>query len=107
MHVWPQDGLPDNAGRSMSHGRRVGKIDLEDAAIFLGVRILDRPVQVGDMYLAGRNTGVKLLTATRIDHRRWVENAEGFYPFDTWECVPVEDIKEQSCAVGNTEPAPS
>ncbi|WP_336670688.1 hypothetical protein [Tsukamurella sp. USMM236] len=59
--------------------------------VFEGVPFvrLDRVVEVGDTYLAARNTGPHLLTATRICNG-YVLNAEGKYPFDTWECHPIE-----------------
>lgn len=89
MNIWPQDGLPDNALRP-----RPTRQDYQDAAAFMGLRILDRPVEVGDLYLAGRNTGIKLLTASKIDPRHWVESVEGAYPYDCSECMPVEEIKQ-------------
>ena len=54
-------------------------------------KILDRPIQNGDTYLAARNTGPHLLTAKEVDQRnRWVVPVESAYVFDIWECVPIE-----------------
>ena len=47
------------------------------------------PVRKGDMYLAARNTGAKLLICARVDHRGWVEPVEVEYAFNWSECVKV------------------
>lgn len=97
MHVYPLDDKKDNDFRTMSgiHGR-VNRADIDAAAASLDLRVLDRIVQVGDLFLAGRNTGIKLLTAKTVEARHFVTSVEGAYPYDTWECYPVEDISTKT-----------
>jgi hypothetical protein len=92
MHVWPND---NKEGKSMR--RRVDVEDYIAAANSLGLEFIARPVQKGDMYLAGRNTGIKLLTAKEVDHdRSWIVPEEfPFYLYDTWECRAVIDPSQR------------
>lgn len=87
MHVWPQDGMSDTASRP-----RPKLEDYQKAAEFAGVILLDRPPAVGEMYLAGRNTGIKLLTAGVVSDRNWVEPTDGeSYYYNTSECIAVQE----------------
>lgn len=46
----------------------------------------------GDIYVAERNSGPKLLTCERHDHTNgWIVPRENDYPYDTWECVKVKE----------------
>jgi hypothetical protein len=79
---------------------------------FEGLRftVLDRPVQVGDTYLAARNTGPHVLTARKVvpyptpenglTHGGWVVAQEPAYSFDLGECVPVtfDDVETVDAA---------
>ena len=48
------------------------------------------PLQPGDTYIAGRNTGPHLLTVKRVmEDRRFVMSEENAYPYDSWECYKV------------------
>lgn len=49
----------------------------------------EKEIKVGDLYVAERNTGPKLLTAANIDHRQWIKPTTNDYSYDTWECVKV------------------
>lgn len=69
--------------------RRVTKEDIVEAARLLDVEICDDPVKPGDLYLAGRNVGVKLLTAKTIHPNGWVVSKENAYPYDIGECVKI------------------
>lgn len=71
---------------------RVTEQDYIDAAKDLGVTIVSDPIEPGDMYLAGRNTGIKLLTCRTVDPRGWIGPTTRDYPFDTWECVKVVEV---------------
>ena len=54
----------------------------------------------GDIYIAERNRGPRLLTARVIDSREWIVPVEDReYCYDTWECCKVRkaedyDLKE-------------
>jgi hypothetical protein len=88
MRVWPNDNQPENT----SYPRQtVG--DFLSAAKEIGVEFLARPVQDGDLYLASRNTGIKLLTARKVDHGNgWVVPVEPAYVYDIHECQAVVEI---------------
>ena len=74
----------------MSNNGRVTASDYVDAAKDLGVVIDDGPIQPGDLYLAGRNTGIHFLTCESVDPRSWIASTEKFgYSYDTWECRKV------------------
>lgn len=65
-----------------------------DAAKELGVKIVNEPIKPGDLYLAGRNTGIKFLTCKYIHPDQWIV-ATTFpkaYSYDTWECRKVIEI---------------
>jgi hypothetical protein len=48
----------------------------------------------GEMYVARRNTGWKLLTCLRVDaESKCVVPVEVAYCFDTWECHRVLEIR--------------
>ena len=56
------------------------------------VKIDNGPIQPGDLYVAERNTGPKLLTALRINHElNCVVPTTQDYSFDTCECVKVQE----------------
>jgi len=47
-------------------------------------------IREGDLYVAERNTGPKLLTAKKVNHDRgWIEPTSNDYSFDLGECVKV------------------
>ena len=48
----------------------------------------DSPINIGDLYLAKRNTGFKLLTAKKIVDN-YVIPVENEYCYDIWECCKV------------------
>ena len=65
----------------------------EDGFIILDEKIYkfkDGDIQPGDLYVAGRNSGPKLLTAKNI-FRGCVYSREGSYPFNYSECHRVEE----------------
>jgi hypothetical protein len=56
-------------------------------------RLLGRPLQEGDTYLAERNSevGLVLLTCRKNDvENRWVEPVESAYFYNTGECIGIE-----------------
>lgn len=71
---------------------RVTAQDYIDAAKELGVEIISEPITPGDLYLAGRNCGVKLLTCRKVDPRNWIESTTPDYSYDTWECKKVRTL---------------
>lgn len=50
-------------------------------------------VQIGDAYIAERNSGPKLLIAKELDHRGWIVPTEIGYCFDEWDCVKVKMVE--------------
>ena len=74
---------------------RVKYDDIEKAAKELGVEVSklshwDEPISPGDMYLAGRNTGVKLLTCWKVNEDLFcIHPKEKAYPYDFSECFKV------------------
>ena len=68
---------------------RVTKQDYIDTAKELGVTIVNEPIKPGDLYLAGRNTGIKFLTCKSVNPQDWIVPTTADYSFDTWECVKV------------------
>ena len=76
----------------MISDKRVTAQDLADAAKDLGVQIVDEAIQPGDLYLAGRNTGVHLLTCQSVHPNSWIVATTLAYSYDTWECVKVVEI---------------
>lgn len=73
---------------------RVTEQDYIAAAKELGVEIVNEPIQPGDLYLAGRNTGIKLLTCKAVEPhpRDWIVPTTMDYSFDTRECMKVCEI---------------
>lgn len=55
---------------------------------------IGRELQPGDIYVAERNTGPKLLTVKAINPGGWIVPQEWGYTFDTHECVKVEWVEE-------------
>lgn len=51
------------------------------------------PIRPGQMYLAQRNTGVKLLECKDLSDKAFVIPAENEYSFDFNECVLVEEYR--------------
>lgn len=57
----------------------------------LKLRMVPGPVGPGDLYIGARNT-VCLLTCDRVNNEgRWVVPTTIDYPFDTDECIKVEE----------------
>ncbi len=74
-------------------GSMVTEQDYLDAAEELGVKIVKEEIQPGDLYLAGRNTGIHLLTCCENNKdKSWIVPVEGNYCYDTWECRKVIEI---------------
>ena len=59
----------------------------------LRFRIAKGEIKVGDLYIAERNTGPKLLTAKFINiESGWIGATTHDYPFNIDECVKVEEV---------------
>lgn len=73
---------------------RVTLLDYIKAAQDLNVRIVTESIEPGDLYLAGRNTGIHLLTCLKNNKKgAWIVPIEDAYCYDTWECKKiVEDM---------------
>ncbi len=70
--------------------RRGETIDLEGILL----KQDEGEIEVGDLYVAERNTGPKLLTAGFIDETLgWIRPTRNAYPFDIGECVKVCEVK--------------
>lgn len=66
--------------------------EIRTAALALGVRLCwDMPIRSGDLYLAMRNTGVKLLTCFSVGDG-FIIPEEKAYLYDFEECVKVEEV---------------
>lgn len=97
----PQNALNIDSLRSSPYPRDQLKVILHDR-MFEGVPIrpLNRELDVGDTYLAARNTGPHLLTAKKIVTEPnslaggFVIPEENAYAFDVAECVPIEILLE-------------
>lgn len=79
----------------INHLRNHGKA-LIDGVLYEGVsdKTNGKCLVPGDIYIAERNSGPKVLTFKRWDPRGWVEPVEeGEYFFDTWECVGVRKVE--------------
>ncbi len=64
----------------------------KDSVMFEGVELKldDTPIKPGDLYLAERNTGPKLLTCREVSSQfQCIHPIEIGYSFDTWECRKV------------------
>jgi hypothetical protein len=71
---------------------RVCYEDIKRAAELLRVTITGRELYPGDLYLAGRNNDVHLLTCRRVNvETGWVIPVEPAYAYDICECHAVED----------------
>lgn len=54
-------------------------------------RLRDGDIESGDIYIAERNTGLKILTCAKNDHERgWIEPVESAYLYDVGECLRIE-----------------
>jgi hypothetical protein len=57
-----------------------------------------RGIKVGDLYIGERNTGAHLLEAAKIDEEHCIihptqpQNGPLNYPYDSGECVKVEEV---------------
>lgn len=70
----------------------VGREECEELAEELGVEIEDAVPEKGEIYIAGRNTGPKLLTAFAVDEDLGCVHAVGNeYSFDFRECYRLTD----------------
>lgn len=66
-------------------------LSIQRAADELGLTVVGGEINPGDLYLAERNTGPKLLTCSRVHVKNWVVPTDPTaYCFDTWECWKVE-----------------
>jgi len=56
----------------------------------------DGTVREGDLYIAERNSGPKLLTAKRIDiENGWIVPVDRYaYPYNIGECVKVKEARQ-------------
>lgn len=70
---------------------RVDQKQLEREALALEVKLLDRPPEIGEMYLAGRNTGVKLLRCRLISNGAVYSDDQFAYPYDIDECRAIKE----------------
>ena len=54
-------------------------------------------IQPGDTYLAGRNSGIKMLTArdVNVDMGWIIPEEESGYPYDLGECYKIMNLEEQ------------
>ncbi|MBI4120776.1 MAG: hypothetical protein HY457_00770 [Parcubacteria group bacterium] len=56
------------------------------------VKMAPGNIQVGDLYVAERNTGPKLLTCKSVNEEGgWIIATTLNYPYDIGECVKVEE----------------
>jgi hypothetical protein len=54
----------------------------------------EREIREGDLYIAERNTGPKLLTAAEVSkERNWIAPTTNDYLYDIWECVKVVEVE--------------
>ncbi len=63
------------------------------AAQDLGLTLLpNEEIKPGDLYLAERHTGPKLLTCRVVDKEHgWIGAVEKAYPYDIHECFKVKE----------------
>jgi hypothetical protein len=76
--------------RTRSQLHPIRKEECEDLAETLDVEIEEKRPESGELYIAGRNTEPKLLTAKRIE-MGCVFPEESEYPYDTGECFRLKD----------------
>ncbi len=62
-----------------------GQVEIEG----LTFEVLEGGIQVGDHYIAQRNTGLKLLQAESIESNFIIPTSMD-YCYNTWECVKVK-----------------
>jgi len=62
-----------------------------------GLALQFRPgdLESGDLYVAERNTGPELLTCSRVAPEGYVLATTNAYPYDTGECVRVEEVMKE------------
>lgn len=77
-------------GESFDEPKLQGTIWFEGAEVSFDCQAEIKP---DDLYIAERNTGVKLLTCREIGDRCIVPK-EVAYSFDTWECAKVIQIDD-------------
>ncbi len=66
---------------------RAGKVLNLDGIL---LKMDEDEIREGDLYVAERNTGPKLLVAKKVDRDRgWIEPTSTDYSFDLHECVKV------------------
>lgn len=61
----------------------------------------EKEIRKGDLYIAERNTGPKLLEAAEVvgpgegpnGYGGWINPTSNDYNFDTWECVKVVEVE--------------
>lgn len=63
--------------------------DIKTTAKEMGFIPIEGPIQPGDLYLAERNTGPKLLTCLQVKDN-YVVPVGIDYCYDVWECIKVE-----------------
>lgn len=90
--------------------RRVTLADLAASAVELGLRLVDDPIQPGDLYLAGRNTGVHLLTCKSVEMTAygtadWINSVEIAYAYDAGECRKVVALEAEALPAGSLDAA--
>lgn len=66
-----------------------------DDAVLEGIALRglpDEPIRPGDLYVAERNAGPKLLTCHRVNNTgRWIVPLDYAYSYSFSECVRVEE----------------
>lgn len=55
--------------------------------------VASEKIKQGDLYLAERNTGIKLLTCEEVNPSGWIVPKEKDYCYDVPECIKVIEIK--------------
>jgi hypothetical protein len=68
--------------------KNITEYELDGATVILS----NNSITLGDLYLAGRNTGPHLLTCRKISDN-CVFPEEAAYAYDLCECRKVDDIK--------------
>lgn len=72
--------------------RKEWKVELEGCIVEVDPDATGRDLRPGDLFLAERNTGPKLLTCRHVDERGWVMAVESAYSYDVWECRKVISV---------------
>lgn len=76
--------------RTRSQLHPIRKEECEELAGNLGVEIEEKRPDPGELYIAGRNTEPKLLTAKRIENGCVFPEGDA-YPYNTGECFRLTD----------------